>query len=856
VARSIKHTPARITDPEAARLRPIRSGVFATLAVLAALCVGVAGVWSCARWVIEQQTRQGLLRLAQLTATTVDPARHEQIRAPEQIDTPEYQQAIGPLKRALAAAGDVRFIYTFVRSGEDIRFILDASEPGDADHDGVEDRAGVWEKYDSPQAEQFLALDGQPAVTKQIEHDRWGAFLSAFAPIRDQGGRVIGAVGVDLNADQFEAQLARIDRWALYGFSPAAVLSVMLGVLVWKTRTRLARDIIARRQAQEELARIAAQQKLLLDGITDHAIYMLDADGMVATWNGGAQRLKGYAPEEIIGRHLSTFYPPEAVLAGEPWALLARALREPVVNVERQRVRKDGTRFWAQVSLSPIRDASGRLLGFSKITRDVTERHTAQERLDAYVLDLAVANQRLTELTRQLELRATELEQARKIAEEAGRAKSAFVANISHELRTPLTAILGYADLLRADGAIAPTHAEPAEAIERAGRHLLQLINDVLDHAKLDAGQMRVELIDADPREVLLDAKSLLSGQARAKGLEFNLEGVEHLPPRITTDPHRLRQVIINLAGNAIKFTSSGSVRVVVRSRSADRVPSGHSPASAGLTIDIVDTGIGMDPETVTRLFQPFMQGDESMTRRFGGTGLGLTISLGLVEAMGGSISIASRVGEGSTFTISLPLGSPASSDGPTKVTAHGPDGTASAQSPPARENTPAPPSTPTTEPTRRERGDAHAQASSSSAGPLSGLSVLVADDGPDNQRLLKMILARAGARVELATDGRQAVDMALSRQRAGHGFDIILMDMQMPVLDGYEATRRLISQGVLAPIVALTAHNEQSMRGRCLEAGCADFLGKPFDRAALLAMVASLGRAAQASAPERRAAS
>ena len=380
-------------------------------------------------------------------------------------------------------------------------------------------------------------------------------------------------------------------------------------------------------------------------------------------------------------------------------------------------------------------------------------------------------------------------------AEAASRAKSDFLANMSHEIRTPMTAILGYAELLLSPEQSETDRNEHIRTVRRNGEHLMGIINDILDISKIEAGRMTLESIDVDPLVIIEDVASLMRPRATAKGLEFGLQVTLPMPRLIRTDPLRLRQILMNLVGNAIKFTETGGVQIAMTFHSRN------------VLFSVTDTGIGMTPDQVERLFKPFTQADETMSRRFGGTGLGLAISQRLVGLMGTAIEVSSQAGRGTTFTFALAV--PDSMQGDLVTTM--PERTT--QSMPSRKDVPT----------------------------LAGLNVLLAEDGPDNQRLITFHLRKAGATVEVVDNGLQAVQKLTALAEAGNLPHLILMDMQMPEMDGYEATRELRRQGLTLPVVALTAHAMAGDRAKCLEAGCSDYLTKPIDKSKLVAMAAQL---------------
>jgi signal transduction histidine kinase/DNA-binding response OmpR family regulator len=392
-------------------------------------------------------------------------------------------------------------------------------------------------------------------------------------------------------------------------------------------------------------------------------------------------------------------------------------------------------------------------------------------------------------------LRQTELESANALAEAASRTKSEFLANMSHEIRTPMTAILGYTDLLMQPGAVAQDVTTWIQTIRRNSDHLLSLINDILDLSKIEAGKMTVEQITCSPLSLLEEVASLMRVRAVERGLSFELECLTPIPAQIQSDPTRIRQVLLNLTANAIKFTRRGSVRLQCRFN-----PDEHPQR---LVFEVVDTGIGMTPDQIAQLFQPFTQADGSMTRRFGGTGLGLTISKFFVERLGGTLSLQSMPDLGSRFTATI-------DPGPLVGV------------PLVREQSPA-----------TMAGAIHI--AGSAAGTLSG-RLLVAEDGPDNQQLLRWYLTRAGVAATIVADGKSALDRIMEAEKTAEPFDAIILDMQMPILDGYSTAAALRTQGFTKPIIALTAHAMAGDRDKCLNAGCSDYVVKPIKPAELSA--------------------
>jgi PAS domain S-box-containing protein len=376
------------------------------------------------------------------------------------------------------------------------------------------------------------------------------------------------------------------------------------------------RDITEQRKFDDTLARSERMFRLLVQGVTDYAIYMLDQNGCVASWNAGAERMQGYKVHDILGRHFSCFYTAEDQAAGLPEKALKQARSKRRFATQAWRVRKDGTLFWADMVVSAIFD-DRELIGFTFIARDVTEQKAIEEALIASRIADEAANQ----------------------------AKSDFLANMSHELRTPLTAIIGFSGLLAAKGKLGEMEAMFVKRIGGASRNLLSLINDILDISKVDAGQIELEREPIVLRGLAEEALQLFGEQARAKGLTLSADFGAGLPEQVLGDPVRLTQIITNFISNAIKFTDAGYVTLRL-----------SLAASGSVRFEVSDTGAGVPYDRVEKLFHRFVQADSSTTRLHGGTGLGLAICKGLVEQMGGEIGVQSIVGVGSIFWFEIPL--------------------------------------------------------------------------------------------------------------------------------------------------------------------------------------------------------
>jgi PAS domain S-box-containing protein len=381
---------------------------------------------------------------------------------------------------------------------------------------------------------------------------------------------------------------------------------------------KVTRDLTERRAAEEAVRQSEERFRLLIQGVRDYGIFMLDPQGNVASWNAGAQRINGYTTSEILGRHFSTFYPAESLERKQPAYELEVAARDGSFEDEGWRVRKDGSRFWSNVIITAMRDAKGRLIGFSKVTRDLTERRASQERA---------------------------IEDARRIAEAdaANKTKSSFLASMSHELRTPLNAIGGYADLLLfgVAGDLTTEQREYLDRLRRSQQHLLGIINDLLNFSRIEAGRITYDMQSMSLGRAIRAVLPMVEPQARQRDLNLRIdETPDHLA---TGDPAKVEQILLNLLSNAIKFTNRGG-SIVIRQFIVDDF--------AG--IRVTDTGIGIPADKLESIFEPFVQVGRTLTTPHEGTGLGLAISRDLARAMNGDITVRSALEGGSAFELAL----------------------------------------------------------------------------------------------------------------------------------------------------------------------------------------------------------
>ena len=526
---------------------------------------------------------------------------------------------------------------------------------------------------------------------------------------------------------------------------------------------------------------VPSRVRSALDTLAE-GLLVLDRDGRIVLANAAFAKILAAAPESLVGDAADALawrtgpdddLQPMPSGHAYPWAQsIADGSAQSNVTLKLQT--SDGVRTFV-VNCSPVGSGDGEAQGVLVSFEDITI----------------------------LEQKKVELEASMLAAEEANEAKSSFLANMSHEIRTPMNAILGFADMLRRGLATSEEERlSHLDTIHSSGKHLLDLINDILDLSKVEAGRLEVERTDCSIHAIIGEVVSVLGVKAAEKSIGLTYVSEGPIPEVAACDPTRLRQIVTNIVGNALKFTQEGGVTIATGLRSA-------SPTMpAMLHIDVTDTGIGMKPEVCERIFEAFVQADSSTTRQFGGTGLGLAISRRFAEALGGGIHATSEPGVGSVFHIRIAL----------------------PELDPAADCL-------TVEEYEARRVGPTDRIDQSTKRYDSG-RVLVVDDGVENRKLIKLFLGKAGLTVHEAANGQEAIDAIGS---AAEAYDLVLMDMQMPVLDGYSATRRLRADGVQIPIVALTGNAMKGDDQRCLDAGCSAFLSKPVDLDDLLRTVARL---------------
>ena len=646
---------------------------------------------------------------------------------------------------------------------------------------------------------------GQPWHGKIIEDG--SSYLAGFEALQDGDGQRVGMISAGFPSEPYE----RVWRWLLGAVALLLALTMLaISVLFLRSGrmltsrlkrmgdtmqavhsgdrlarvdlsgpmdeiTELGRDfnqlldtIVAQderqRQTQLVIANEAARRRALFEHARD-GVMICDAAGRVLESNPSAAAMLGWEADELVGHRLHEWDASHS--AAEVQHMLGQVDDSGLFYMTRHR-RRDGGVYWAEMSLSRAEWAGQTFV--LALQRDISGRKAAEAEVESQ--------------RQELEQRSTELAAANE-------AKSAFLANMSHEIRTPMGAVIGLSNLLL-DTELSPEQRDFLEKIHLASTSLLGVLNDILDHTKIDARSLRIESIPLRITDILRKSEALFAFQAQEKGLVLSFDCDPAVPPMLLGDPLRMLQVVNNLIGNALKFTEQGSIRVQVEclERGADTVR---------LKVTVRDTGVGIRQDDIERLFDAFQQADASTTRQYGGTGLGLSITKGLVELMGGEVGASSEIGQGSSFWFTVRFGLPAPA----------------ASTPPKAAEAP------------KADGQHKLSPLDIIVAPIRGARVLVVDDNMTNLLVASAYLRKMGLQAETANSGQSAIE----KSQQGH-FDAILMDLQMPELDGFETSRaiRATELGRTTPIIALTAAASLADRDATAAAGMNDHVAKPID--------------------------
>lgn len=522
-------------------------------------------------------------------------------------------------------------------------------------------------------------------------------------------------------------------------------------------------------KAKEEAESAKESYQSLITGVRDYAIIKLDPGGIIQSWNTGAERIKGYKAEEIIGQHFSKFYTQEDLNAGKCDFELKEASLKGRFEDEDWRVKKDGSRFWANVIITALRNDSGELVGFSKITRDLSERKTMED----------------------------ELRKSKEEALLASQMKSDFLATMSHEIRTPMNGILGMTEIAL-HTKLTDDQRRYLELVQTSGQSLLTTINDILDFSKIEAGKMELDPVNFKFREAMSEIMQAFSQRATEKALELVYQINPEVPEYVIGDVARLRQIITNLIGNALKFTEHGEIFVTMD-------PESLAQSEVQVLFKVSDTGIGLTHEQQSRIFEPFTQVDSSQARKYKGTGLGLSITRQLVEMMGGKLWVESEVGQGSTFCFTIHLG---------------------IQEVPAEALIPL------------------------DTEKLAGMSVLIADDNHTNLKVVEQLVSLWKMKPTLVDNGKNALEALRQQQQEDQPYDLVLMDYDMPEMNGLTLAREIKDDPALreTKLIILSSYSQPGDIAQCRNLGVEGYLTKPVGQHDLLSVIRTVFGDSQAT--------
>jgi len=561
------------------------------------------------------------------------------------------------------------------------------------------------------------------------------------------------------------------------------------------------KELVTLRETEKALRENEEKYRNVVENTND-GICIIQDDSVKFT-NNSLTEIIGCSKDEIIGKNFEDFVHPDELQKAKDKYQRFITEEQDEQRYETALKHKNGQRIEVEFNTS-VTDYGDRRAWLVFI-HDITKRKQAEENLRQAMKRTEQTQVELKQLNLQLEASA---EQANLMAHEAvvaDLAKSQFLSNMSHEIRTPMNAIIGFSDVL-SEEQLTQEQKYYVTIIRDSAKNLLQLINDILDFSKIEAGKLDVEIVSCSLEHLLAVTESLMRPLAIEKGLTFEILQCEDLPAQIRTAPVRLKQCLVNLISNAIKFTEKGHVYVNVSLEKGDckencpaPLRSQNGEPQSFLRFDVEDTGIGIPADKQESIFEEFMQADKSSTAQYGGTGLGLAITKRLTRLLGGEISLTSQVGKGSMFSLVIPISLETESQKSFN---------------------------------KYNAADELNQPEVGKQDKLSG-DVLVAEDSKTNQELIKLLLERMGLQVTMVEDGKECIDIALSRT-----FDLILMDIQMPNVSGYEAAKTLRKKQVQTPIIALTAYVMKADRQKCIEAGCDDYIAKPIDRKILLKKV------------------